>query len=49
MRSAQHYILQDMPPNGVTDEQFKNLRRYFGGEQIVELVSIIAFFGFLNR
>ena len=49
MRSAQHYILQDMPPNGVTDEQFKNLRRYFGGEQIVELVSVIALFGFLNR
>ncbi len=38
-----------MTPNGVTDEQFKNLRGYFDVEQIVELVSVIALFGFLNR
>ena len=38
-----------MTPNGVTDEQFKNLRGYFDDEQIVELVSVIALFGFLNR
>ena len=38
-----------MTPNGVTDDQFKTLRCYFDDEQIVELVSVIALFGFLNR
>lgn len=38
-----------MTPNGVTDDQFKTLRRYFDDEKIVELVSVIALFGFLNR
>ena len=38
-----------MTPNGITDEQFENLRRYFDDEQIIELVSVIALFGFLNR
>ncbi len=36
-------------PNAVTDEMFANLRRYWDEEQIVEIVGVIATFGFLNR
>ena len=36
-------------PNGVTDDHFTNLRRHFDEDQILEIVALIAFFGFLNR
>jgi len=36
-------------PNAVTDEDFTALREYYCDEEIVELVSVIAYFGFLNR
>jgi uncharacterized peroxidase-related enzyme len=36
-------------PNGVTDEMFANLRRHWDEEQIVEIIGVIAAFGFLNR
>jgi len=36
-------------PNGVTDEMFLNLRKYWNEEQIVEIVAVISAFGFLNR
>jgi uncharacterized peroxidase-related enzyme len=36
-------------PNAVTDDDFAALRRHFSDEEIVELVGVIAFFGFLNR
>lgn len=36
-------------PNGVTDEMFAKLRRYWNDGQIVEIVAVIAMFGFLNR
>jgi uncharacterized peroxidase-related enzyme len=36
-------------PNGVTDELFANLRKHWEEEQIVEIVGVIATFGFLNR
>jgi uncharacterized peroxidase-related enzyme len=36
-------------PNAVTDEDFAALRKHYGDEEIVELVSVIAYFGFLNR
>jgi len=36
-------------PNAVTDEMFVELRRYWSEEQIVEIVGVIAHFGFLNR
>lgn len=36
-------------PNAVTDEEFSALREHFDVEQPVELVSVIATFGFLNR
>lgn len=36
-------------PNGVTDEQFATLRVYFGEREILEIVGVIALFGFLNR
>jgi len=36
-------------PNAVTDEMFTNLRKYWDEEQIVEIVGVIATFGFLNR
>jgi uncharacterized peroxidase-related enzyme len=36
-------------PNAVTDEDFSALRKHFSDEEIVELVGVIAYFGFLNR
>lgn len=36
-------------PNAVTDEMFAKLREYWSDGQIVEIVAMIALFGFLNR
>ncbi len=36
-------------PNAVTDAHFDDLRPHFDEAQIVEIVSVIAMFGFLNR
>ncbi|MCB1625749.1 MAG: carboxymuconolactone decarboxylase family protein [Pseudomonadales bacterium] len=36
-------------PNGVTDEEFADLKRHYSLEQVVEIVGVIAMFGFLNR
>jgi uncharacterized peroxidase-related enzyme len=36
-------------PNGVTEEMFAELRKHWSEGQIVELVAVIATFGFLNR
>jgi len=36
-------------PNAVTDDDFIELKKYFNEKEIVELVAIISFFGFLNR
>jgi uncharacterized peroxidase-related enzyme len=36
-------------PNAVTDEMFLELRKHWSDEQIVEIVGVIAMFGFLNR
>ena len=36
-------------PNGVTDEQFAELRRHWSEEQIVEMLGTLCLFGFLNR
>jgi uncharacterized peroxidase-related enzyme len=36
-------------PNAVTDEMFAELKKHWTEEQIVEIVGIIALFGFLNR
>lgn len=36
-------------PCAVTDAQFAELRRHFSDPQIVEIVAVIALFGFLNR
>jgi uncharacterized peroxidase-related enzyme len=36
-------------PNAVTDEDFAALRKHFSDEEIVELVAVVAYFGFLNR
>ncbi len=36
-------------PNEVTDADFVQLEKHFSKNQIVEIVSIISFFGFLNR
>lgn len=38
-----------LTPNEVTDEMFELLRKHFSEEQIVELVSVVSLFGFLNR
>ena len=36
-------------PNATTDAQFESLRRYFDDDAVVELVAVIALFGWLNR
>jgi uncharacterized peroxidase-related enzyme len=36
-------------PNAVTAEMFAELRKHWSEEQIVEIVGVIALFGFLNR
>ena len=36
-------------PNAATDEMFAELRKYWSEQQIVEIVGVIALFGFLNR
>ena len=36
-------------PNGVTDDMFAALRRHWSDDQVVEIVGVIAMFGFLNR
>jgi len=36
-------------PNGVTDEHFARLREHYGERAILEMVGLIALFGFLNR
>jgi len=36
-------------PNGVTDEMFARLREHWSDDEIVEIVAVIALFGFLNR
>ena len=36
-------------PNAVGDEQFEALRRHWSDAQIVEILGVVAMFGFLNR
>jgi uncharacterized peroxidase-related enzyme len=36
-------------PNAATDDMFAALRKHWTEEQIVEIVGVIAMFGFLNR
>jgi alkylhydroperoxidase family enzyme len=36
-------------PNAVTDELFAELHKHWTEEQIVEIVAVISYFGFLNR
>lgn len=36
-------------PNQATDEHFEDLRQHFSEDEIVEIVAVIALFGFLNR
>ncbi len=36
-------------PNAVTDEGFADLQRYWSDTEIVEILGVVAMFGFLNR
>ncbi|MDC0738066.1 carboxymuconolactone decarboxylase family protein [Cognatishimia sp. SS12] len=36
-------------PNAVTDEIVEDLKQHFSQDQIVELMAVVAMFGFLNR
>jgi uncharacterized peroxidase-related enzyme len=46
LRLAHHAALV---PNLATDEDFEEVRRFFDDGEIVEIVTVIALFGFLNR
>jgi len=49
-RAALNIALKSsMVPNQVTDADFDRLKKYYDNEAIVEIVSIISMFGFLNR
>src|SRR5688572_28895742 len=36
-------------PNDVTDEMFDRMKKHWTEGQIVEIVAVISFFGFMNR
>ena len=36
-------------PNDVTDELFDRMKKYWSEGEIVEIASLIAYFGFMNR
>lgn len=36
-------------PNQATDGHFEDLKRHFSEDEIIEILAVIAFFGFLNR
>jgi len=38
-----------MTPSGATDEHFAELHKYWSDDQIVEMVTVVSFFGFMNR
>ncbi len=42
-------LLAGQAPNGVTDEAFADLATYYDEEAQLEIVAVIAMFGFLNR
>src|SRR5919106_2252616 len=46
LRLAHHAALV---PNAATDEDFDELHRHFDDDEIVELMTMVALFGFLNR
>lgn len=46
LRLAHH---AGLTPNATTDDDFEQLKKHFTEEQILELVAVIAMFGFLNR
>lgn len=41
--------LGSLSPSEVTDEDFKVLSQYFSNDECLEIVAVIAMFGFLNR
>jgi uncharacterized peroxidase-related enzyme len=38
-----------MVPNSVTDADFDELKKHWDEDQVVEIISVIALYGFLNR
>jgi alkylhydroperoxidase family enzyme len=36
-------------PNAVTDEHFADMKKHWSEAQIVEIVAVVSFFGFMNR
>jgi len=46
LRFAQHAA---SVPNAATDEDFDRMRAYFSDEDIIDIVALIGYFGFLNR
>lgn len=42
-------IASSQIPNAVTDEIAENIRKYWNEGEIVEILGVIAFFGYLNR
>jgi alkylhydroperoxidase family enzyme len=36
-------------PPSVSDNDMENLRKHFSHEQVVEIIAVVSYFGFLNR
>ncbi|QLC25053.1 peroxidase-related enzyme [Parasphingopyxis algicola] len=36
-------------PNAVTEENYEALRRYFSDEEIIEILNVVAYYGWYNR
>ena len=46
IRVAMH---SGLSPNATTDEEFDELKKHYSDDEIVEIIGVIAMFGFLNR
>lgn len=42
-------LASSLVPNGVTDEIAENIRKYWDDGEIVEILGVVALFGYLNR
>lgn len=42
-------IAASAQPNAVTDEHFTEMKKHWNEAQIVEIVAVVSFFGFMNR
>ena len=47
--TLQFALHASMIPNATTEEDFSKMRNYYTEKQIIEVLSVISMYGFLNR